>query len=102
MVQEYMDKVIFLASTVIASLGGTVIGIVALIRWVVGVVRKLKTGKEEYDTKAASLESVCNFLIMSVVHNDIRSSLYRYLILCRTVLNTKCSFGLRDIVVCGK
>lgn len=62
MVQEYIEEIIFLASTVIASLGGTIIGIVALIRWVVGVVRSLKTGKEEYDTKAASLEKVAKKL----------------------------------------
>lgn len=62
MVQGYIEEIIFLASTAIASLGGTVIGIVALIRWVVGVVRKLKTGKEEYDTKAASLEKAAKKL----------------------------------------
>lgn len=62
MVQGYIEEIIFLASTAIASLGGTIIGIVALIRWVVGVVRTLKTGKEEYDTKAASLEKVAKKL----------------------------------------
>jgi len=90
MVQEYLDKVVFLASTVIASLGGTVIGIVALIRWVVGVVRKLKTGKEEYDEKAASLENVAKKL------EDVGGT---FEVIGKTLENaTEDMNGLKDVV----
>ena len=62
MVQEYMDKVISLGLTVLAALGGNVIGLAALLHWIKNFVRSLKTGKEEYDTKAASLEKVAKKL----------------------------------------
>lgn len=60
--QEYMDKIISLGLTVLAALGGNVIGIAGLLYWIKNFVKSLKSGKEDYDKKAEKLEAVATKL----------------------------------------